>query len=451
LQVRAPKTNVSGVTVNDSAVKWAIVQNNIGHPLLQIVTGKDLAHTIKIKWNGDAPTVISCDSIYIAGESIKLNSGKAAIQSIYDPQNVFSNSKIRGNQFSGTIRPVLGHKTIFLQVKQGAFSWWQPINFKVVTGIEMVSTENTITIKNYSKDTQAQMWLNEQRLDISLDKKNIEVNTSLLNPGTNYVLLQSKNHMATGEILNWQVKTKPATNFEKIDLSKYYNEKVTNIFKQNYLSPRPTSPTLQLPTQGIGNWCYPLTTAEINDSGLRAQAGIKNEIILPQGIPFSTPGDSTKNNIVFTSQWDNFPDNVTIPLSGKSSHAYMLMAGTTNPMQSRFVNGEVRINYTDGSFAILPLKNPVNWWPIEQDYMNDGYAFTTDGYKPLRYYLKTGKASTSYNDYITIRGFSNRGIDGGAATVLDLPLDINKELKSIVIHSIANDVVIGLMSLTLVR
>jgi hypothetical protein len=454
LQVRAPKTNVSSVTVNDSMVKWTVVQNHMGHPLLQIVTGKDLEHTIKIKWKGDAPAVISCDSVYVAGDSIKLNSGKAIIQSIHDPQLVFNWKKFRGNQLSGTIRPSYGHKTIFVQLKQDIFSWWQPINFKVVNDIEMVSAESTITIKNHSKDTEGQFWVNEFGVDFRLEtgsKMNFTMRPIMLVPGTNPVFLQTKNHIATTDVLNWQVSAASETKFEKIDLSKHYNEKVTNIFKQNYLSPRPTSPTLQLPTQGIGNWCYPLTTAEINDSGLRAQAGIKNEIVLPQGIPFSIPGDSTKNNIVFTSQWDNFPDAVAIPLSGKSSHAYMMMAGTTNPMQSRMVNGEVRINYSDGSFKILPLKNPVNWWPIEQDYMNDGYAFTTDGYQPLRYYLKTGKAATTWNDYITIRGFSNRGIDGGAATVLDLPLDINKELKSIVIHSIANDVVIGLMSLTLVR
>jgi hypothetical protein len=48
---------------------------------------------------------------------------------------------------------------------------------------------------------------------------------------------------------------------------------------------------------------------------------------------------------------------------------------------------------------------------------------------------------------------NNKGkmIDGGAATVLDMPLDQNKILKEIKLQTIANDVVIGLMSLTLVR
>ena len=42
-------------------------------------------------------------------------------------------------------------------------------------------------------------------------------------------------------------------------------------------------------------------------------------------------------------------------------------------------------------------------------------------------------------------------IDGGAATVLDLPLNKNKELKNLVLKTIANDVVIGLMAVTLLR
>jgi hypothetical protein len=239
--------------------------------------------------------------------------------------------------------------------------------------------------------------------------------------------------------------------YEKIDLSNYFNDKVTNIFKNQYLSPRPSVPTLQLPTQGIGNWAYPMATANIVDSGLRKRAGINNEIITSDGIAFRTPSDLSANNILFTSMWDNYPDSATIPLSGKSSYAYFMLAGSTNPMQSRMINGEIVIHYKDGSTDKLELKNPENWWPIEQDYYKDGFAFTTDEEKPLRLYLKSGIDTRDFKDFVPIRGFSNFGIDGGAATILDLPLNKNKELKSLVIRSIANDVVIGLMSLTLER
>jgi hypothetical protein len=40
-------------------------------------------------------------------------------------------------------------------------------------------------------------------------------------------------------------------------------------------------------------------------------------------------------------------------------------------------------------------------------------------------------------------------IDGGAASVLELPLDPARPLKSLTLRTLANDVVIGLMGVTL--
>jgi hypothetical protein len=245
--------------------------------------------------------------------------------------------------------------------------------------------------------------------------------------------------------------SRPVSAFRKIDLSSYFNDKVTNIFKNEYLSPRPKTTTLQLPTQGIGNWAYPLTMANIDDSGLRKRAGEKNEIVVDGGVPFTTTSAANSKNIVFTSQWDNYPKQVTVPLKGKSSHAYFLMAGSTNPMQSRMVNGQIIVEYVDRTADTLQLKNPENWWPIEQDYYDDGFAFTTNAPKPLRVYLKNGEDTRTSDHFTTIKGFSNRGIDGGAATVLDMPLNPIKEIKALHLQTVANDVVIGLMSVTLAR
>jgi hypothetical protein len=125
------------------------------------------------------------------------------------------------------------------------------------------------------------------------------------------------------------------------------------------------------------------------------------------------------------------------------------MAGSTNPMQSRLVNGAVIISYTDNTADTLLLKNPETWWPIEQDYMDDGYAFTIDAARPVRIHLKTGKIVSDYDN--SIAAYSGKMIDGGAATVLDMPLDVTKTLKELKLQTIANDVVIGIMSVTLIR
>ncbi len=240
-------------------------------------------------------------------------------------------------------------------------------------------------------------------------------------------------------------------NWQPVDLTRYFNDQVTQIFQNNYLSPRAETATLELPTQGIGNWCYPLTQANIDDSGLRRAAGTKNEIKLPTGAPLRTPSGAGAKNILFVSQWDNYPKQAILPLRGQASRAVLLMAGSTSAMQSQFVNGEIVVAYADGTTATLPLRNPETWWPIEQDYVDDGFAFQLRAPKPYRVHLKTGLITKDFNQYITIKGFSTKAIDGGAATVLELPLDPAKKLKSLTVRALANDVVIGLMSVTLGR
>jgi hypothetical protein len=117
-------------------------------------------------------------------------------------------------------------------------------------------------------------------------------------------------------------------------------------------------------------------------------------------------------------------------------------------MQSRFDNGEVIVTYGDGSTERLALHNPTTWWPIDQDYFIDDYAFRRPEPIPPRVDLKTGHVRI-----LDVAEFKGKGgkIEGGAATVLDLPLHKSKELKSMTVRALANEVVIGLMSATLVR
>jgi hypothetical protein len=94
------------------------------------------------------------------------------------------------------------------------------------------------------------------------------------------------------------------------------------------------------------------------------------------------------------------------------------------------------------------LHNPTTWWPIDQDYYIDDFAFARPEALPVRVDLKTGNVRV-----LEMNSFKGRGgkISGGAATVLDLPLDPAKELKSLTVRALANEVVIGLMSVTLQR
>ncbi len=249
--------------------------------------------------------------------------------------------------------------------------------------------------------------------------------------------------------LNWNRNSSAGTKFETVNLASVFNDRVTQIFKNEYRSPRSPFCSLALPKQGLGGWADNKQEFDVDDSGLRAVAA-KNDgkIVLPDGVPFQTPARAGTKNIVFTSQWDNYPREVSVPLAGKSSHAWLLMAGSTGPMQSRFDNGEVLVTYTDGTTDRLALRNPVNWWPIDQDYFIDDYAFRRPEPVPPRVDLKTGRVRV-----LDVNEFKGKGgiVPGGAATVLDLPLNPEKELKSLTVRALANEVVIGLMAVTLTR
>jgi hypothetical protein len=392
LLLQAPKDNIESIIVNGKPVKYRLMDEVVGSPFMALVLPAARQYSIAIKWKGNS-TSHDLESRLTPGTEfdVSLPPGMELLD-IFDPQSAMDSVSLKDGHLRSIGRNIDDDKTAFLRVKQGTFTWWLPLKLKLLPQLPNSSNTSIRTVK------------------------------------------------ITG-----------ATQFEKINLSSYFNDKVTNIFKHDYISPRPTSPTLQLPTQGIGNWTYPLTSADIDDTGLRKLAGINNTIKYSEYISFATPSDVTLKNIAFTSQWDNFPKSLTIPLSGQASQIYLLMAGSTNPMQSRMVNGIVTVNYTDGTTDTLELKNPDNWWPIEQDYYVDSFAFTAGDETPERLYLKEGKFGKQAASYTTIRGFSNRGIEGGAATVLDMVLDKNKTLKSLTVETIANDVIVGLMAITLVR
>lgn len=391
LEVNMPYAGVDNVEINGKRVDWRFGEHAIGMPKLIIESPHQKLYHIKIKWKTE---VLEQPVFEFSGkkDDIRLFSTEnAEILQINDPQNAVSIVDRNVHQLTFKLASEQGHKTVFVQLKQNNLVWWQPIHL------------------NISKEESASRFQ------------------------------------------NWDEELSESTNFEMVNLQSVFNSKVINIFEEKYLSPRPTSPTLQLPTQGIGNWCYPYVKPEIDDSGLRKMAGARNRIVSSQNIPFSTPSDENIDNIAFVSQWDNYPKQIEIPLQGKASHAFFMMAGTTNPMQSRFTNGEIIVHYSDGTSETLTLKNPENWWPIEQDYFVDGLAFTTDAPKPPRVYFKTGIITRDFNNFSAIKGFSDYGVEGGAGTILDLPLNASKTLKSLELKAIANDVIIGLMGLTFIR
>lgn len=245
----------------------------------------------------------------------------------------------------------------------------------------------------------------------------------------------------------------------KVNMDKVFNANVGDIFKNQYLSPRSPYTTLCVPTQGIGDWCSTKKTANIDDTKFRSLIQDGEFMAQVDGdLPFRSPKEG--KNIAYTSLWDNYPDSISVALKGKASHAYLLMAGSTNAMQYAIGNAVVRVGYSDGTSDELMLVPPVNWCPIEQDFLENTTAFPQPELRPYRVGLASGKVSRHLfrdlhlevnRNMADVPGFKKAvaEVDGGAAILLDMPLDGKKKLRRLTLRTLSNEVVIGLMGITL--
>ena len=412
--IESSEKSVSNDFINEKSIAW---KEGVQHPKLVLTLSNTEKFNIEIKWKGN-PLDTSYKAPDRGATGDNWNLSAANIIAIEDPQQVLANisplqiangnttkiqtisgieenkltkQDINDNQpglqtISGVLTGVSGHRTIFVRRVQGKAAWLQPIHIEI-----------------------------EKARAIMYDPFT-NLNKSLCEP---------------------------------VNIDKYFNDSITNTFQNRYLSPRPPYTTLQIPTQGIGEWCHPQLTADIDDSGIRGQFNKNGIFTTSNGVPLRTPKEG--HNIAYTSLWDNFPDTIQIPLHGKASNVYLFLAGTTNHMQCHIVNGTITVVYKDGTTDTLQLINPENWCPIEQDFYVDGKAFRLKSPRPYRLHLKTGLLSNNLEKDLNITGVYGRPIDGGAGVVLDMPLNNEKELSYLHIETISNDIVIGLMGVTLQR
>jgi hypothetical protein len=467
LQVVALRDNIARVTVNGNPAKWRMLEDSVGAPRVEILSAATPRQEVIINWQGEKPAVAGVPAIAAVNYEIRAQFGPAQLREIADPQKALSQVVTATNSFLAAASGTFGHRTVFAKVQQGALTWWLPVPFEIRAAYEIVQSEKQgpgsvrFRLRN---NTSKNMIPPGVPIKIGLDRfvpslrpapfadsDEMELPEDGLLPGsTQIVIALEGGQKFKGDVTNWKPAAAPASvKWDTIDLTRVFNDKVTQIFRNQYLSPRSPFCSLAIPKQGIGSWCSPTAAFNVDDSGLRALSSKSGgRFITPFGVPFLTPGQDGGNNIAFTSRWDNYPHEISVPLAGKTSHAYLLMAGSSNPMQSRFDNGEVIVTYTDGSTARLALNNPTTWWPIDQDYFTDDFAFRLSGPFPPRVNLKTGE--TRVLDPATFKGTGGK-VPGGAANILDLPLDPGKELKSLTVRTLANEVVIGLMAVTLAR
>jgi len=158
------------------------------------------------------------------------------------------------------------------------------------------------------------------------------------------------------------------------------------------------------------------------------QAG---RIVTPQGVPFARP--NPEKNIAFTSLWDNWSRNVTVPVNARGDAVWLLVCGSTNPMQGRIANAVLRFRYADGAEEKLELVPPLNFWSlcgfgrVDYSYKRDGFALPKE--PPPQVQLGQNCRAMVYGQKLR----------PGVA------------LKDVTLETLSQEVVIGLMGLTIMN
>lgn len=448
------KTKIKYVKVNGRKVKYSHIEKAVGRPQISITTKynpSDPVSEVKIGWDGDSIDVSPIDITVAKGDTLNLGQicGFSGIVDLYDPQGMLKNGQI-------VCEP--GEHTVFVKMKKGDAIWWKPVN---------VNVKDAFTVKSFSSSPFLSFEITNNRVggvmgDLSINgnvyKTGVEIPKGQsvrflvmenIFPGTNKGTFSTVDSTYNFDIADWEIRPSGSIYFDKVNIASSFNDKVTNIFKYDkYVSPRWPYTTLQVPTQGMGEWCKPKEIVKIDDAGIRA-AGDSLKV---KNIPFSTPADTIENNIAFTTLWDSYPDSLEIKADGRARKAYFLMAASTYHMQCHFVNGYIKAVYKDGTCDVLNLVNPDNIQPLSQAIYTDGYAFRAKMPMPYRISLKTGRVTDDpFRDFSLKMINGPVYVDGGMATMVDMVLDPDKELDHFVLRIKANEVIIGIMAVTLMR
>jgi hypothetical protein len=154
------------------------------------------------------------------------------------------------------------------------------------------------------------------------------------------------------------------------------------------------------------------------------------QLVTPQGVPFVAP--TATRNAAFASLWDNWPDQVTVPVDQSAAAVWVLVAGSTQPLQGRIANSAIRFRYADGVEERLDLVPPLNFWMLchwATDYNRESDAFALGDTPPLMVQLGNNCRAMLYGWRL------REGV----------------KLKEVTLEALSQEVVVGLMGVSLMN
>jgi hypothetical protein len=210
----------------------------------------------------------------------------------------------------------------------------------------------------------------------------------------------------------------PAQAFTPVDISPWLNVSLAEIHGQEFLEPRPKGYSIMTRANGRFGWDWNaggFNSVVVDDARLRQCGG---RFATDAGLAFAVA--QTGPNAACVSIWENFPEAIAFPLSGRARELAVFLIGVTNPMQSRVENARLEVHYADGGQESVALVNPDNF----DDWLNAA--------------VQTQNETVYFSDH-------NHGL------VQRVPLDPARALHSLRVRAVANEVIVGVLAVSICR
>lgn len=335
---------------------------------------------VTVTFTGGAPAFAPVERAVSTGQSIVLTPANAVLLACHDPQSTLAQPRLRSGRLEGRVTGQPGDHTVFARARFGALPQWRQFHLHVRP-----------------------------------------------RPPARPLILR---------------RIPARARWTCLDLPR--NGDIRAIFQQKYLSPRPSTMSARIGTDGYSPWTFPYWKCPLPDIQLDRvpsllAAGTEPRLLTPQGVPFAwTDGP---RNAALTSRWDNWPARVRVPVQRRGAAAWFLVCGSTNPMQCRIANAVLRLLYADGVEERLELVPPFNYWnlcPVPVGGMAPGQTSRADYTAPVDAFCLPAVHPPTVQLGQNCR-----------AMLLHQTLRPGKILAHVELETLSAEVVVGLMGVTL--
>ncbi len=240
-----------------------------------------------------------------------------------------------------------------------------------------------------------------------------------------------------------QVSARDLAPWELIDLSATFNAKVSDVPKR--LANGAIPPEMPADQVGFNYWLEHVIVRSKppSDAAWRAKIGTDDIAWTTDGIPFRSPKEGS-NIAAVCLHSKAFPASVSLPVGARGRTVYLMVSGMTHPNQSHVVNARCTLKYADGSREVRDLVNPFDIGDCWSTWCGPYFDTPANGFENIG--GRSGPAGSSQ-----VQDRSRPVAVDTIAHLVAFPLKPGIPLEGIDFEAIANDIVFGVMGISVLK